>query len=444
MHQLLENQMFLRSIKFQNLYSPEESVIGDTGSREELSADDILSKLNASDPGDEDDSSKDNNEESDESSDEKEKEETKGDEEEVKVVDELAELEEELKEPSDEDLELKTPVQRRALMKDYPDIFKKHPGLESTIYREHAYTELLPTINDAKEALAAKETLVNFEKDLTTGNTVKLMSAVKADDPKAFAKLADNYMENLAQVDERAFHHVLGNITKDIVKSMLEFGKSNEDEEVQSAASILYKFMFNSTKWQGKQKLSTDEVINESVSAEKQKLDKERKEFEDSKKNEHTSKLMTSVNKQVKGTIEKSIDPKDQMTPFVKSKAIEEVLNKAENLLKSDKRFQTIVQQLTDRAGKEKFSDEAMKRIRSAYFTKYNSILIPIIKAVRAEALKGNTKSRIKEEVETNDTTERANRAKPQGQNNGGNKNADNSKPKPGESSLDFLMRRAK
>ncbi len=442
MHQLRENSMFLR---FTNLLSPEESITS-TGGQPELSADDILARLNSNDDKEADvDDSNDNDESKEPPVKEEEKETEKEDDDEEKIeVDELKELEEELKEPSDEDLELKTPVQRRALIKDYPDIFKKHPGLESTIYRERAYTELLPTIADAKEALSAAQTLENFEKDLTTGNTVKLMSAVKADDPKAFARLVDNYIDNLEAVDPNARLHVIGNVTKDIVEAMIKFGKADGDEEIQSAAAILYKFMFNSTKWQGKQKLVADDVINDTANAEREKLNKERQDFENSKRNEHTTKLMTSVNNQVKGTIEKSIDPKEQMTPFVKSKAIEEVLHKAENLLKSDKRFQQIVNQLTDRAGKEKFSDESLKRIRSAYFTKYNAILIPIIKAVKSEALKGITKTKTKSDDENNDTTERANRAKDTGRNDKVTKNADKSKPLPGESSLDFLTRRAK
>ena len=442
MPQLLENKMFR---PFNEMLSPEDAIAGGSP---EMSADDILSALNKAESGEDKDNElpDDKTEDKEPLSEKKEvKEDTKEDkeDEDKEEVDELAELEEDLKEPTDEDLELKTPVQRRALMKDYPDIFKKHPGLESTIYRERAYTELLPTINDAKEALNAAQTLDKFEADLLSGNNVNILKSVKDTDSKAFAKIVDNYMTNLSDVDERAFHHVLGNLTKDIVESMMKFGKDKEDEKVQDAASILYQFMFNSTKWEGKKKLSVDDVVDSSISAEKQKLEEDKKKWNDEKLTEHTSKLMTSVNNQIKGTIEKSIDSKDQMTPFVKSKAIEEVLNKADNLLKKDTRFQTIVKQLTDRAKKENFSDESLKRIRSAYFTKYNSVLIPIVKAVRAEALKGKQIKSSEKEEETNDTTERANRDKPQSRTNSGTLKSDKSKPMPGESSMDFLIRRA-
>lgn len=425
--------------------SPEDVGSGTT----ELTADDILTELNKeSSKEDSDDETQDEDllggkkeVKKEEKSEEDESDKDKSDKD-SEELDELAEIEEDLKEPSEEDLELKIPVQRRALMKDYPDIFKKHPGLESTIYRERAYTELLPTINDAKDALSALQTLDRFEADLKQGKTVDMMKAVLQDDPKGFAKLADNYMENLAAVDERAYHHVLGNLTKDIVETMIRFGKEKDNEEIQSAASILYQFVFNSTKWEGKKRLAVDDVIDQTTNAERQKLEKDKQDWEKSKQTEHTTKLMTSIDNQIKGTIEKSIDPKSQMTDFVKNKAIEEVMNKASQLLKKDSRFQAIVNQLTDRSKKEKFSDESLNRIKSAYFTKYKAILLPIVKAVRNEALKG-TNSRIKSSDETNDTTERANRAKPQSQNDKGGNNLPKNKPLPGESSLDFLMRRA-
>lgn len=425
---------------FQLFNSPEDA-LADGGKVTELSADDILNELNKTDE-------EPNISDGEETSDKKEKETETKEEKEVKdeetkdeELDELAQLEEELKEPTDEDLELKTPVQRRALMKDYPDIFKKHPGLESTIYRERAYTELLPTIGDAKEALASLQTLERFENDLKQGKTTDIMKAVLADDPKAFAKLADNYLDNLKAVDVQAHDHVLGNITKDIVAAMISFGKETENEELQNAAGLLYQFMFNSTKWEGKRKLSADDVVNDTVAKERAELNRQKLEWEQSKQKENTDKVLTSVNNQIKGTIEKTIDVKNQMTPFVKSKAIEEVLNKASHLLEKDTRFQAIIKTLKDRAVKEKFSDESLNRIKSAYFTKYKSVLIPIVKAVKNEALKGVVTRTKSKSDENNDTTERANRGDRTTRTDKVENKDFRNKPKPNESSLDFLMR---
>lgn len=377
----------------------------------ELSAEDILNKLNES--SDDDENKEDDTLDLDNKEDKKSSKSTKEDEDETKEDEEdddpLKDLEEELKEPSEEDLELKTPVSRRQLMKDYQDIFKKHPGLESTIYRERAYTDILPTIEDAKNAKEALTILDNFDKDLKQGKTVDMMKAVLSTDEDAFKRLVDNYMPNLEAVNKDAYHHVLGNEIKHVVAAMSTFAKENDNKEVAQAAATLYQFMFNSTKWEAPKKLFSEEVVDDSVVKEKEKLQKEKEEFENQKQSEHITKLMGSIDNQVKGTIEKSIDPKDELSEFAKRAAINEVLSKASEVLKTDKRFQEIVKSLTNKSRSEKFNEVSLNRIRSAYYTKYKSILLPIIQSVRKEALKGKN-SRVKEEKTENDTTKRANR----------------------------------
>src|SRR6185436_17783046 len=77
-------------------------------------------------------------------------------------TDDLQELEKELEGPTDEQLELVTPVARREILKKYPTLFKDFPYLEKAYYREQQFTELLPTIDDAKQAVAKSETLDKF------------------------------------------------------------------------------------------------------------------------------------------------------------------------------------------------------------------------------------------------------------------------------------------
>jgi hypothetical protein len=417
------------------------------GGNIELSAEDILNKLNESNDDDSENKDDDalvldNKESKKSSSKEKEDEdETKeGEDKESEEDDPLKELEEELKEPSEEDLELKTPVSRRQLMKEYPDIFKKHPGLESTIYRERAYTDILPTIEDAKNAKEALNILDNFDKDLKQGKTVDMMKAVLSTDEDAFKKLVDNYMPNLEQVNKDAYHHVLGNEIKHVVHAMSTYAKENDNKEVAQAAATLYQFMFNSTKWEAPKKLFSDTVVDDSVTKERERLNKEKEEFENQKQSEHITKLMGSIDNQVKGTIEKSIDPKDEMSEFTKNSAINEVLKKAGEVLKGDKRFQDIVKSLTNKSRSEKFNNESLNRIRSAYYTKYKSVLLPIIQSVRKEALKGKN-ARVKEEKTENDTTKRANRDTTVRDSKGGNNQNDKNKPKPGQDYANFLLR---
>src|SRR6188508_1980225 len=66
--------------------------------------------------------------------------------------DELKEIEEELAGPKEEDLELTTPVRRKEILAKYPKLFKDFPYLEKAYYREQQFTEINPTIEDARVA----------------------------------------------------------------------------------------------------------------------------------------------------------------------------------------------------------------------------------------------------------------------------------------------------
>jgi len=311
--------------------------------------------------------------------------------EEVKIeeVDELAELEEELKEPDPEKLELVAPVRRAEILKAYPDLFKKFPYLESAYYRDAAFTAILPTIEDAKDAVSARNTLNAFEEDLGNGDIAKLLGAVNKENPEAFAKIADDYMGTLAQVDPRAYHHVLGNVLKDTIMAMVQEAKESQDEDLQVAAQTLHKFAFASSKWTPKTKLAVEKSANTKV---EDKISDREKEFNKRQFTTASNELKTTVNNRLKATIETNLDPKKSMSDYVRKNAVKDSLDKVEQLMNQDSRFKSIVDKLWQSAQKSEYSKESMDRIQSAYFTKAKGLLLPVIKSVRNEALKGMTR----------------------------------------------------
>src|SRR6187399_1594582 len=80
-----------------------------------------------------------------------------------KEDDELKEIEEELDGPKEEDLELMTPVRRREILAKYPKLFKDFPYLEKAYYREQQFTEVYPTIQDARAAHEKSQILDRVE-----------------------------------------------------------------------------------------------------------------------------------------------------------------------------------------------------------------------------------------------------------------------------------------
>lgn len=318
--------------------------------------------------------------------------------EEVKEPDELEELELELEPPTEEQLELVAPVRRKEILAKYPNLFKEFPYLEKAYYREQQFTELLPTIDDAKEAVEAKRTLDKFEQDVMSGNTETVLKAMKAESPDGFNKLVDDYLPTLARVDEQAYFHVLGNVTKHTIIAMVDEAKKSSNEALNAAAQILNQFVFGTSDFKPPTKLSKEKPADNGKETE---LTNRQREFAKQQFDVAVNDLNTRVNNTLKNTIDANIDPNKAMTDYVRKTASRDVLETLGALLSKDARFVAIVDKLWESAFKENFSKASTDRIKSAYLSRAKTLLPTVIKKARTEALKGIGKKVDREEETT-------------------------------------------
>jgi hypothetical protein len=310
--------------------------------------------------------------------------------------DELEDLVDETEEPDPEKLELTTPVRRKEILKKYPNLFKDFPYLEKAYYREQQFTEITPTIDDAREAVRSKQTLDRFEQELMSGNVQTIFKAVRDEDPNSFYKIVDNLLPMLAQVDEGAYHHLLGNNIKHTIAAMVQEARRSNNEVLQSAAQILNQFVFGSSEYTPPSNLSKEIKKDEGKDNE---LSQREREFTQRQFTTAKESLNTRLNNTLKATIEQHIDPKGSMGEFVKKAAIRQVTEELNTLISKDSRFRIITDKLWAAAHKNGYDKESMDRIRSAYLSKSKTLLAPVIKKARIEALKGMGK-RVRETVD--------------------------------------------
>jgi hypothetical protein len=313
-------------------------------------------------------------------------EETTGDEDEV---DELKEIEEELEGPKEEDLELTTPVRRKEILKKYPTLFKDFPYLEKAYYREQQFTEVFPTVNDAKVAVEKARILDGVEGQVMSGDISTLLAAAKQESQEAFYKIADNYLPALRKVDQQAYYHVLGNVIKDTIVTMVKEGRQlgEQGAPLTAAANILNQFVFGSQTFTPPQGLSRP-VPQEEQRRQQQIKQEEQSRFYGAFESTRTE-LQTKADNVLKSTISQHIDPKETMTDYVKGHAVNEAHEILENLISKDTRFRGLLDRLWEKAYEQKFSKESTDRIKSAYLSKAKTLLPSVIKTARNNALKG-------------------------------------------------------
>lgn len=351
--------------------------------------------------------------------------------------DELAELERELEEPDEEKLELVTPVRRKEILAKYPKLFKDFPYLEKAYYRDQQFTEVFPTITDAKEANQKATALDDYERDLMRGNTETVLKTVKQSDEKSFHRIVDNYMLALYNTDQTAYHHVVGNLNKQLIASMVQEGKKLGNDALLQAAAIINQFVFASGEWTPPTRLSKD--VEDPKQDEIQNREKEfnQRQFEAARDD-----LGTRLGNSFKATIEQNIDRAGSMTQYVKNAACKDALNHLERMISADRAFQRLKDKLWISAAEQGYAKPAMDRLRSAFATKAKTLLPAVLKKARNEALRGLGK-RVREEdtEDVNDGTTRPDKTrKTPSSPRGGNTFKDKAQKIPkGMSTLEFF-----
>lgn len=321
------------------------------------------------------------------------------DDDEDKDDEDLDDLEEDLKEPDEAELEaVVVPARRKDILSKYPKLFEDFPELEKSYYRERKYTEILPTIEDAREAVEAKQNLDIFEAGLAKGDIGSILKAVKDTDEGMFHGLVDNLMEHLRTTDKSAHLHVVGNVFKEGLAAAYTEGKESGDDSLKAAAHVIYKYLFGTGNYEPPTTLSKAVPKNEEaerVAQEREQLTRER--FETARND-----LALRLDNTLKATIAHNIDPKGLMTDFVKQNAIKIAGEKVQDLIRNDARFKQILNQYWRRAGQQNFSKTSIEAIRAAYLSRAKSLLPTVLKTVKNEALKGvSRKAKDGEDVES-------------------------------------------
>lgn len=336
-------------------------------------------------------------------------------------------------EKSDDDLELIIPPRKKEILKKYPTLFKDFPGLEKAYYKEQQYTELLPTIEDAKEVVERVKTFEKFESELLSGNIESVLKSVKDADSRAYDKIVDNYLPNLAKADPAAHLHVVGNVMKTTIVSMAREADRIKNDHLRNAALILNQFIFGSSEFAPATNYSK-EISDPRIDQESQRLQNERESFLKERFDSAVTDLSSRVDNTLKSTISEHIDPKGTMSDYVRRNATKDALDLLNDQMGSDNRYQTIKDTLWKRAFDSNFSKQSLDAIRTAHLNKAKTLLRDVINRTRNEALRGQDSKR-------SNGNERDKRGPlPVGRNTGQSKSGNDSKSIPkGMKTLDFL-----
>lgn len=350
-----------------------------------------------------------------------------------------------LEDKEEDELELIKIPKLKEIKAKYPNILKDFPQLEHALFRNQAYSEVFPTIADAKEAKSSIEEYNGFQSELLDGNIDGVLKSVKAANPKAFDKIAAGIIDSLVRVDANSHLPTTRKITKGVLYQINQLAKQNikkdptnkQAQQLEIATELIHDAIFNTSN------VDLDaEVQPQREDPERVKFDQERADFEHRRFTEASENVRTKVTNILTTAVTRDIDTKNLLPPYVKGTVVKDVMTELGRQLEQDKPFRLLIDKLWMKSRNENYSGQSQLNIEKALKNKAKSILPDIMKAKKGEALKGlSVKSEKTTKRELSRNTSGENRTPQDKDLTLSRKGNDRLTPRPGESRLDFLMR---
>lgn len=263
-----------------------------------------------------------------------------------------------------------------AIKKEFPELFKKFPQLEHMYFREKEYTEIFPTVADAKEANEAAEALTTFRDDLFTGDGSKFVSALK--DADELGKFSKGFLTNLQKIDKDAYWDTIVPTLQNLVTGFFREGQSRNDANYIASAENLAIYLFGSAEFaQGKRSAITTEP-KEDKRVEERLANIDRKEY-------NTFRINT-----LEG-ISNGLKPLIDLTKSGLSKTMQElisdkIMKEVDDSIGKDSIHMKYVNSLWNKA-KGNYTEEQKSKIISAYLERAKSLVPSIRRRLLSEAL---------------------------------------------------------
>ncbi len=309
-------------------------------------------------------------------------------------------LEDLLEDPEDkEEIEIDTNARAIDLTKikeKYPDFAKtsEFKELRNAYHREAQYTELFPTLEDAKEAAENNETFTKLNNDLVNnGDATSLLTAVKEANPESFKKLTTTFLDTVAKLDNASYVEVITPVVKRLARQIYNEGskilKRNADSDdgkalVATARNIM-QYAFDDAE-----AINKDEPLPDNRITDKEKeLSTRENAIKVEKFNSAYGVCVTSVEKNLDKAILQGLDPDGKFNEFTRDTLVEKIKNEIKSQIDKDSLHARRMTSLWKRAEQSGYSRESLSSIVSAYLERARPVIPTVRNKFRSIAIKG-------------------------------------------------------
>lgn len=290
-----------------------------------------------------------------------------------------------------------------AIKKEYPELFKKFPGLKQAFFREQEFTKIFPTIDEAKAAVQAQENFVSVRDAVMSGDAKSFLEQVKEASPEALDKFSSNFLADLRDVNKDVYIEVTTPVIKNILLSALKSGASKKDENLIAAAKVVHQAIFGG-EYDDIEKGNETRARREE-DPDRIKLNKERDEFYQGKYQMLMKEVWTDVSSNITREIEKGLDPTNSIRPGLKKILLDKIFDEVTDKVSKDVDHVKRMNDLWARERRNGFNGQLKDSLKTTYLSRAKALIPAIRQRIRAEAVetqKSNDKDKAKKVTDNN------------------------------------------
>jgi hypothetical protein len=126
----------------------------------------------------------------------------------------------------------------------YPQFFKDFPDLKHAFFREQQFTEIFPTVEDAKRAADSELAYEELRTAVIDGDAEKFITELTSESKEGLEAFAKNFFPSLQKENKDLYFDTVAPVVQGFIKRVYGHGAREKDNNVQNAAKIVHKLLF--------------------------------------------------------------------------------------------------------------------------------------------------------------------------------------------------------
>ena len=281
----------------------------------------------------------------------------------------VEEEEEEIEEETEEEEQITRPSWK-TIKEKYPEL-AKDKDFKNVFFRDKEFTQLFPTVQDAKDSFEKSQLLEMLDGSLSQGDPSQFLDALAAPTKQKFAQ---NILPALHALDKNLFKVATQPLIFEMLNEIHAIGEKNSDENLQISVKNIAKVLTGKFEVPPR----AQKPGNSEPDPEKQALLERTRTLEANQRNQFFEKADNSIKKQLIKTIEDGLDPKNELSDFTKQALIDKILEETKSSVASDQAFAAKMKHLAKQAEKAGYPPDYMPRFISAYLGRARQLALTL------------------------------------------------------------------